>query len=222
MAIWLAARAEVHRRRQRRLLAWLLGFHQPPTLGFLRMSIATKTGDDGSTALMYGRRVPKDHPRVEAYGAVDELNAALGAARAASQCDVVRRHLLTIQRQLIGLMGELATLPQDRERYLRDGHACLSPDATPYLDTLIGEIEARKVSFKGWATPGETREAAALDVARTVCRRAERRVCALHRAGELPNGEILVYLNRLGDALWLLARWAESENRGSPPLHPTK
>lgn len=174
------------------------------------MSIATKTGDDGSTALMYGRRVPKDHPRVEAYGAVDELNAALGAARAASACDFVRAHLLTIQRELIGLMGELATLPEDRERYLRDGHACLLPEATRYLDALIREIEAQQVSFKGWATPGATREAAALDVARTVCRRAERRVCPLYRAGELPNAEILVYLNRLSDALWLLARWAET------------
>jgi cob(I)alamin adenosyltransferase len=174
------------------------------------MSIATKTGDDGSTALMYGRRVPKNHPRVEAYGAVDELNAALGVARAASGSEFVRTHLRAIQRELIGLMGELATLPEDRERYQRDGHACLSPEATRYLDTLIRDIEAQHVAFKGWATPGETREAAALDVARTVCRRAERRVCALDRAGELPNAEILVYLNRLSDALWLLARWVEA------------
>jgi cob(I)alamin adenosyltransferase len=88
----------------------------------------------------------------------------------------------------------------------------VKPKMTARLDGLVQEIEAQKVSFQGWATPGATLHAAALDVARTTCRHAERRVCALHEAGELPNAEILVYLNRLSDALWLLARWVEANS----------
>jgi len=82
-------------------------------------------------------------------------------------------------------------------------------ELTAKLDLIVGEIEAQKVSFKDWATPGANLAAATLDVARTACRRAERRVCALHEAGQLHNMEIIVYLNRLSDALWLMARAAE-------------
>jgi len=160
---------------------------------------------------MYGRRVPKSHPRVEAYGTVDELNAALGLARAMAEHDFVRENLLAIQKDLVVLMGELCVQPEDLERYVKDGYSLVTPGLTAKLDSLIHDIEAKNISFKGWATPGATKAAAALDVARTVCRRAERRICALKESGGLKNGEIIIYLNRLSDLLWLLARQVETQ-----------
>jgi len=175
------------------------------------VGIVTKTGDDGTTALMYGRRVPKNHPRVEAYGAVDELNAALGLARATANEDFTRENLLAIQKYLVGLMGELAVLPEDLPRYAKDGYPVVIPQMTAKLDAVVREIEGRGVNFKDWATPGATLNSAALDAARTVCRRAERRVCRLRETGELKNAEIIVYLNRLSDLLWLMARRVETK-----------
>ncbi len=175
------------------------------------MSIATRTGDDGTTALMYQRRVPKTHPRVEANGAIDELNAALGVARAGATEEWLRGELFATQKQLVDVMGELAAVPEDRERYARDGFTIITPAMTSRLDALIAHLEAQKISFKGWATPGATPLAAALDLARTACRRAERRVCAVREIGEPVNGEIVIFLNRLSDVLWLLARWVETK-----------
>ncbi len=175
------------------------------------MSIATKTGDNGTTGLMYNRRVSKCHPRVEAYGCVDELNTAIGLARATAEADFVRDNLLAIQKDLVILMGELATAVDDLPRYVKDGFQLVGPEMTVKLDALVKEIEAQKVSFKGWATPGATVHSAALDVARTTCRRAERRVCALQEADQLQNSEVVVYLNRLADLLWLFARWVETK-----------
>jgi cob(I)alamin adenosyltransferase len=173
------------------------------------MSIVTKTGDKGTTALMYGRRVSKCHPRVEAYGCVDELNTALGLARATAEHDFVRENLLLIQKDLVNLMGELATAVEDLPRFVKDGYTLVTSQMTHKLDALVREIEAQSISFKGWATPGGSVNSAALDVARTICRRAERRVCALQEAEQLHNAEIIIYLNRLADLLWLMARWAE-------------
>ena len=175
------------------------------------MSIVTKTGDQGTTALMYGRRVSKCHPRVEAYGCVDELNTALGLARASADHAFVRDNLLLIQKDLVTLMGELATAVEDLPRYVKDGYALVTSQMTDKLDALVKEIEAQSVSFKGWATPGACANSAALDMARTVCRRAERRVCALQEAGQLQNSEIIICLNRLADLLWLFARWVETK-----------
>jgi cob(I)alamin adenosyltransferase len=172
------------------------------------VSIVTKTGDSGMTALMYGRRVPKTHPRVEAYGAADELNAALGMARAVAIEDFVRDNLLRVQKELVVLMGELATAPEDLPRYLKDGYVQLGADKTANLEEVINQIEP-KIALKDWAMPGATLLGAALDSARVACRRAERRACTLQEAGELGNGEIVVYLNRLSDLLWLLARFVE-------------
>lgn len=177
------------------------------------MSIVTKTGDKGTTSLMYGRRVSKCHPRVEAYGNVDELNAALGLARASARHDFIRDNLLVIQKDLVVLMGELATAVEDLPRFVKDGYHLVTPVLTKKLDALVKEIESQKVSFKGWATPGACESSATLDVARTVCRRAERRVCVLQEAGQLENSEIIVYLNRLADLLWLMARWVETQGR---------
>jgi cob(I)alamin adenosyltransferase len=175
------------------------------------MSIATRTGDSGTTALMYNRRVSKTHPRVQACGSIDELNAALGMARAFAEAPFVRDNLILIQNDLIVLMGELATDNQDLARYAKDGFTLVSAEMAVKLDKLVQEIEAQKVSFRGWATPGANAIAAALDVARTTCRRAERAVCVLREGGQSDNPHILVYLNRLSDMLWLMARWSEVE-----------
>lgn len=175
------------------------------------MSIATRTGDAGTTGLMYNRRVSKCHPRVEAYGSVDELNAALGLARAHATAPFVAESVLGIQKDLVTLMGELATGVDDLPRYVKEGFALVTPELTAKLDALVAEIEAQQVSFKGWATPGATVCSAALDVARTTARRAERRVVALHEAGQLQNPEAIIYLNRLSDLLWLFARWVETK-----------
>ncbi len=176
------------------------------------MSIVTKTGDGGTTGLMYNRRVPKHHPRVEACGTLDELNSALGLARASATEKFVRENLFWIQKSLVDVMGEVGVLPEDLPRYAKDGYSSVKPDLTAKLEALVKEIEAQKISFKGWATPGATPAAAALDVARSVCRRAERRVCELQAAGELKNREIVIFLNRLSDLLWLFARWTETKS----------
>jgi cob(I)alamin adenosyltransferase len=166
---------------------------------------------------MYNRRVSKCHPRVEAYGAVDELNAALGLARATVAVALVRESLPSIQGDMVLLMGELATAVEDLPRYARDGFAHLTGERTARLDAWIQDLEARSVKFQGWATPGGSLGSAALDVARTVCRRAERRICALLETDGLKNPEILVYLNRLSDLLWLMARLEESPEATHAP-----
>ncbi|MDR3456852.1 MAG: cob(I)yrinic acid a,c-diamide adenosyltransferase [Verrucomicrobiae bacterium] len=173
------------------------------------MSIATKTGDNGTTGLIYGHRVPKNHPRVEAYGTIDELNATLGLVRATATEKFVSENIFWIQKSLVDVMGEVGVLPEDLPRYEKGGYMLVTPAMTAKLDALVKEIEAQNVSFKHWATPGENQTSASLDVARTVCRRAERRVYDLQAAGELKNTEILIFLNRLSDLLWLLARWVE-------------
>ena len=133
-----------------------------------------------------------------------------GFARATVQDEFSRLGLLAIQKDLVTLMGELATAVEDLPRYVKDGYTLVTSQMTHKLDALVKEIEAQNVSFKGWATPGENLNAGALDLARTVCRRAERRVCALQEADQLQNSEIIIYLNRLADLLWLLARRAET------------
>jgi cob(I)alamin adenosyltransferase len=173
------------------------------------LSIATKTGDAGETSLMYGRRVPKTDPRVEAYGCVDELNAALGLARAADHESLVSEQILSIQKELITVMGELATAPEDLPRYQKDG---FSLTTSAMVDRLTGQVEYlekdKSLYGKGWVMPGNTPVGAALDFARTVCRRAERQVASLDHSKQ-PNNEILRYLNRLSDLCWLLARFTE-------------
>lgn len=181
------------------------------------MGIVTKTGDKGTTGLMYNRRVSKCHPRVEAYGCVDELNTAIGLARATAGHDFVRDNLVAIQKDLIILMGELATAVEDLPRYVGDGFSLVTADLTTKLDKLVREIEVRNITFKGWATPGASVHSAALDLARTTCRRAERRVCGLQEADQLQNPEIIVYLNRLADLLWLFARWVEAKPAEEKP-----
>ena len=174
------------------------------------MSISTKTGDGGSTALMYGRRVSKDHPRVDAYGSVDELNAALGLARSMAQ-KVERKLLEKIQRALVGLMGELAVAPEDLHRYEADGYARLMEEDLALLDQEIERMEKAAPKASGWSTPGGSTAGAALDLARTVCRRAEREVWRLEKSQGNIRSLIPRYLNRLSDFLWLLERATETK-----------
>src|SRR5687767_7025434 len=136
------------------------------------MSIVTKTGDDGTTGLMYGRRVPKTDPRIEACGGVDELNAALGLARAATSQSALKEVLLPIQKELVGLMGELATLDEDMPRYIKDGYAVISPESVARLDQLAQKLESEIPPIKDWVMPGANPASAALDFARVICRRA--------------------------------------------------
>src|SRR4051812_2384813 len=122
------------------------------------MSIATKTGDDGTTAVMFGRRVSKTHPRVVACGSVDELNSALGLARAFAELDWLAAALLAVQKDLVSLMGELAVFPEDAERYRNGGYGSLSATEVDQLTAFIDHLEQHeKISYKHWATPGATR-----------------------------------------------------------------
>jgi cob(I)alamin adenosyltransferase len=174
------------------------------------MSIATKTGDKGETSLMYGRRVPKTDHRVDAYGCVDELNSALGLARAATDGAFIKEEILRAQKELITVMGELATSPEDLARYRKDGFEVTTSAMVDRVTAVIDELEKDKSLYpKDWVIPGTSAGSAALDNARTTCRRAERRVAALVNDDKNFNSEILRYLNRLSDLCWLLARKIE-------------
>jgi cob(I)alamin adenosyltransferase len=172
------------------------------------MSISTKTGDGGSTALMYGRRVSKDHPRVDAYGSVDELNAALGLARSLAK-QPEQKLLETIQKALVGLMGELAVAPEDLHRYESEGYARLKDEDLALVDRQIELMEKAAPKASGWSTPGGSTAGAALDLARTVCRRAEREIWRLEKSQGNIRSLIPRYLNRLSDFLWLMERASE-------------
>jgi len=174
------------------------------------VSIATKTGDEGTTALMYGRRVAKIHPRVDAYGTVDELNAALGFVRATSSDPWVNQTIEAIQQELVGLMGELAVDDQDHRKYEESEYDRVTDDQLGRLDDIVARVEGENIRFEGWSTPGGSLHSAALDLARTTCRRSERKIWRLVESDQHVNRLSLKYLNRLSDVLWLLARRDET------------
>ena len=180
------------------------------------MSIVTKTGDKGETSLMYGRRLSKAEARVGAYGCVDELSAALGLARSTATDKLVSDQILAAQRDLIVVMGEIATAPSDHERYAKDGFHLTTTEMVDRITSIVFNLEKDKSLYpKDWVVPGGTQVSAALDFARTICRRAEREVTAFS-AGEADfNPEILRYLNRLSDLCWVLARYAEKHAQSS-------
>ena len=191
------------------------------------MSIATKTGDTGATSLLFGRRVPKTDLRIECNGAIDELNAALGMARAslkASEAEpFVTGPIFRIQKELITLMGEIAVAPGDRERHAQSHLGCITADMVTALTAAIDDLEKHHlIKYHGWATPGETFGSAALDFARTVCRRAERTVVELHEHDDTVSPEIMRYLNRLSDLCWLWARWVETKAGIAAPESTTQ
>ncbi|TVR50510.1 MAG: cob(I)yrinic acid a,c-diamide adenosyltransferase [Puniceicoccaceae bacterium] len=173
------------------------------------MSIVTRTGDDGTTALLFGRRLSKNHPRVRAYGMVDELGAALGLCRAHGTAREWQDLLAAVQQTLVGLMGELAVADEDRERFLASKLQRLSQEDLERLDAAAVELEAVVGPFRGWVFPGATIEGAQCDFARTVCRRCERALVELQENGGLLPELALAYLNRLSDVLWLLGRRAD-------------
>lgn len=170
----------------------------------------TGKGDDGTTGMLYGGRAPKASPRFEAVGAVDEAQASIGLARAeapgGSELDVI---LTALQRDLWVLMAELATGIENEER-LVDGQSRTTEAMVTGLDELIDEITGRFDAPTEFVVPGETAAAAALDVSRTVVRRAERAALAAVRD---QGSHAVPYLNRLSDLLWTLARWQEGESR---------
>jgi cob(I)alamin adenosyltransferase len=170
------------------------------------VKIYTRTGDAGDTGLFGGGRVPKDDPRVEAYGDVDELNAVIGMARAVEQMTRIDEVLVPVQRDLFAIGALLATPDRDRmAQHLEK--ARIDEDRIAQLERSIDDAESELEPLRAFILPGGTPKAAALHVARTVCRRAERRVVQLQRTVEIP-GLAVIYLNRLSDLLFTLARLA--------------
>ena len=172
----------------------------------LLLKIYTRTGDAGDTGLFGGGRVAKSHPRVEAYGDVDELNAAIGFARSIEQMPRVDEVLVPIQRDLFAIGALLAT--PDREKMRQHlAKARVDDDRITQLEQAIDDGDRELEPLKSFILPGGSPKAAALHIARTVCRRAERRVVALGENEEIP-GLVVIYLNRLSDLLFTLARVA--------------
>lgn len=197
-------------------------------------AVATGRGDDGTTGLLFGGpRVAKDDPRVEAYGTIDEAVAALGIARAQlglkAQYGVLPpafgrldELILRLQRELFVVAAELAT-PRELADRLRDGETRVSGTMVDGLGDVLTAIETHVAIPKEFVVPGETMTSAALEVARTTVRRAERRVVTLQRLGLLGDAFVLPYLNRLADLLWILARAAEqAEARSARPARPNR
>jgi cob(I)alamin adenosyltransferase len=172
------------------------------------MKVYTRRGDDGTTGLLYGGRVAKDAPAMRANGAVDEAQALIGMARAqAEQGSELDAMLVGVERDLWVLMADVALNPEHRGRG-KPGQTLVTAEMVAALEQKIDDVSARFDPPKDFAVPGENTVAAALDVARTVVRRAERE--ALPAAAE--GSQVLPYLNRLSDLLWTLARWVEGES----------
>ena len=191
--------------------------------------VATTKGDDGTTGLLYGgTRIGKDDPRTEAYGTIDEAIAALGIARA--NLGVKRRTgtlgpaigglaplILRFQRELFVVGAELATNPDAWDR-LQDGVTRVSEAMVQGVEAVLVELEANLEMPREFVVPGETPTSAALELARTILRRAERRSVGLSRDGLVPGPYLIPYLNRLADLVWVLARAAErAESRTATP-----
>lgn len=177
--------------------------------------IYTRTGDDGTTGLLFGKRVRKDHPSIEANGAVDEAQAVIGVARAeAERGSELDSMLVSIERDLWVLMGEVATEPEDRHK-LEGRKSLVTSEMVLELEKRIDDLKERTDVPAEFVVPGQDRTSALLDQARTVVRRAERlfisRLDADRAHGGSPSPESFVgqYLNRLSDLLWIAARWQE-------------
>lgn len=170
------------------------------------MSIVTKRGDGGETGLVGGARVSKASLRVEAYGAVDELNSQIGLARAMCGNAAVGELLKGVQRELFAVGGELATAAPQPGR-----PAAVTAAMVERVTAEVRRVEAIEGVLGDWAIPGEHAASAALDVARAVCRRAERRTVQLAESGAEVAADLLAYLNRLSDLLWILGRQIEVE-----------
>jgi cob(I)alamin adenosyltransferase len=171
-------------------------------------SIATRRGDRGETGLLYGGRVAKDDPHTEAYGSLDEAISALGLARAQETDAPRKERLLGLQRDMFTVGAELATGPGQRAK-LEAHFPTVTPAMVEGLDGQLADLEARVPLARAFVIPGGSVVGAALDLARALVRRAERRAVSLRRTGALENPEVVRYLNRLSDVLFMLAREAE-------------
>jgi cob(I)alamin adenosyltransferase len=174
--------------------------------GFRKFS---KQGDFGYTSLLKGKKVPKYDPRIETYGTFDEAASALGLARALSKNKKIKEIVLSVQKELYGLCSELATPPENYE----EAPFKVSENHTKRLENLIDELLKDKPLPSHFIIPGETPASAALDLARTIVRRAERKVHRLIHEGVVKNVEMGRYLNRLGDLLFTLARVEEKAGK---------
>ena len=168
------------------------------------MSIATKHGDTGQTSLIGGMRVSKGDLQVEAYGSIDELISVMGFARSICEDAEVRDLTKAIQRELFAVSSAVATVPDKRK-----GASPITDEMVEALTTQVHRIEAIEGILADWSLPGEHAAAAAFDVARTVCRRAERLVVRLAESGGESYPQVIAYLNRLSDLLWLFGRLLE-------------
>ena len=172
------------------------------------MKIYTRKGDDGTTGLLFGGRVPKDSPQPTAYGDVDEAQAVIGVARAhAERGGELDSMLVAVQRDLWVLMAELATAPENRHK-LAPGQSLVTDDMVNALESVIDDVSDRFDPPTEFVVPGEDLVSAHLDVARTVIRRAER----MSLSAAAPDSNVVAYLNRLSDLIWTLARWQEGES----------
>jgi cob(I)alamin adenosyltransferase len=171
--------------------------------------IYTKTGDDGTTGLLYGGRVPKDDPATEAYGTTDEAVAVLGLARASA--DGLSEEILALQRELFVVGADLATNPAERAK-LEPGVSLVTAEMTERLERRIDELVGERALPHTFIVPGANAASSALDLARSVIRRAERNVVALEREGRDVNPEVRRYLNRLSDLVFVLARRQAGED----------
>jgi cob(I)alamin adenosyltransferase len=172
------------------------------------VKIYTRTGDDGTTGLLYGGRVAKDAAIMQINGAVDEAQAVMGLARAEAVADSELDRLLTaLERDLYVLMAEVATDPSRRDR-LQPGRTLVTVEMVAALEDHIDDLKERFEMPTDFVVPGANRAAAALDLARTVVRRAER----LQWSAPVPDSQVGPYLNRLSDLLWAMARWVEGEH----------
>jgi cob(I)alamin adenosyltransferase len=159
----------------------------------------TRTGDEGDTGLLGEGRVPKDHDRIEALGALDEATAAIGVARAASRSDHTRPILIAVQRDLYGLMAEVGATKENAAKF-----RMINDQRVQWLEDQIDIVSALVEVPKEFILPGDTEQGAALDLARTIVRRAERRVVALYLDDELENIFLIRYLNRLSSLCFML------------------
>ncbi|MES2125003.1 MAG: cob(I)yrinic acid a,c-diamide adenosyltransferase [Gemmatimonadota bacterium] len=172
----------------------------------MTFKIYTRTGDAGDTGLFGGGRVPKSHPRVAAYGDVDELNSVLGMVRATAPADFYDPLLEAIQRDLFSIGGHLATPDPGKVRAALE-KASLAPERVAEFERVMDAADSELAPLKAFILPGGTPKAAALHLARTVCRRAERKVVELAATDEVP-ALFITYINRLSDLLFTLARVA--------------
>jgi cob(I)alamin adenosyltransferase len=178
------------------------------------VSIATRRGDKGTTGLLHGQRVAKDHPQIEAVGAFDELNVEVGAARMLAGKSPAGTLLKEVQGCLVALMGEVACAEEDAAGYATSRFVKLTEADVKALDDALAALEAKGLNLDGWATPGANPAALAFDRARVAARRAERRLAVLPAQGRSVRPLLLQWINRLSDVLWLLAREAESKRGG--------